>query len=350
MRVRVGTLFIILGLVLFTGCSEDPELLYTMAETEAELGSRQKALEHLVSIQRSHPDHTDSYLFAARLFHEDDNFPEAINQLKHGLDSGADSAKITRYIGELYHLRDNPEEAYHFYLQALRFNPDLEEVQISMGKILLERMLYDRALNHFNQALQINPDNYNAKVHKGLTLGETEQTGEAIELLEEAIDAEPMKGDAYGALAYVQQKTGAVREAIEDNYALALRLSPQDQLAWSHYLDFMSADSSYQNQAKAIQRYTKQFPEDPSGYHRLADLYIELARTESASWLDAARQACDRALLIDQDDHVSHANMARIYLLQEKPRLAILQAQLAFEIMPNGAYRELIDQAKFMLD
>ncbi len=350
MRVRIFPLQIIMGLLLIFGCTEDPDLLYSRAETEAELGSRQRALDHLIQIQRSTPTYTDAYLFAARLFFEDDNFIEAINQLKRGLDAGADSALITRYIGEIHHLKGSDEEAYRYYLQALRYNPDYEEVQISMGIILREKELRDRALNHFEQAMQINPVSYLAMVNRGITLGEMERTGEAIEILEQAIEDFPMDGPAYGALAYVQQKTGTVREAILDNYALAIRLSSKDRMLWDHYLDFMAADSNYQTVIKAYQRYTKEFPNDLVGQHRLQDIYLELATMESISWLDAARQACDRALLLDKDDHVSHANMARIYLLQEKPRLAILEAQLAFEIQPTSEYRELIDQARFLID
>ena len=232
----------------------------------------------------------------------------------------------------------------------MRYNPDNEEIQISMGKILHEKMLYERALNHFEQALQISPDNYEAIICKGLTLGELERTGEAIEIMEKAIEDYPMEGQAYGALAYVQQKTGTVRDAILDNYALAIRLAPKDLKIWEHYLDFMEEDSNYQEIIRAFQRYTKEFPNDLRGYHRLADIYLDLATQESVSWLEAARQACDKALLLDRDDHYSHANMARIYLLQNKPRLAILEAQLAFEILPTTEYRELIDQARFLIE
>jgi Tfp pilus assembly protein PilF len=93
------------------------------------------------------------------------------------------------------------------------------------------------------------------------------------------------------------------------------------------------------------QEYLKQFPSSLVGHHNLAEMYLELAQTESLSWLDAARQQCDQALIINKDDHYSHALLAKIYLLQKKPRLAVLEAQLAFEIQPNTQYRELIDQA-----
>jgi Tfp pilus assembly protein PilF len=111
----------------------------------------------------------------------------------------------------------------------------------------------------------------------------------------------------------------------------------------------MSADTNRQNVIKVHQRYNTSFPNDLGGYHRLTKIYIDLALEEGLSWLDAAKNQCDNALLIDGDDHVSHANLARIYLLQEKPRLAVLEAQLAFEIQPSSDYRELVDRAKYML-
>ncbi|NQV16695.1 tetratricopeptide repeat protein, partial [bacterium] len=109
----------------------------------------------------------------------------------------------------------------------------------------------------------------------------------------------------------------------------------------------MMKDQDSKQAVKVLQNYLYHFPAEVEGRHRLAELYLDLARIESLSWLDAARQQCEQALITDGDDHYSHALLAQIYLLQEKPRLAILEAQLAFEINPNTEYRELVDQAKF---
>ena len=159
-----------------------------------------------------------------------------------------------------------------------------------------------------------------------------------------------MKGPAYGVLAYTQEKLELDPDGVADNYALAVRLAPGDRQTWLHYLDFLASDPDRRTVIKIHQRFNKLFPEDLEGYHRLTDLYLELATSESLSWLDAARQQCERALLLDKNDHKSHASLARIYLYQEKPRLAILQAQLAFEIQPSAEYRELIDQARGLME
>ncbi len=334
-------------LFIFTACSEDPDILFSKAETEAALGSRQKALNYLMEIQKSFPEYTEAYLFAAQLFYEDHNQTEAVAQCKRGLDAQADSAQILRYIGEIYHLSGSYENAYQYYRMAVNADKNNVDAQISLGYILNDKDLYEPALVHFDKALELDSANYKATVGKANTLRNSGNTAAAIEILEEAVTNEPMEGAAYGALAMAQELTAVEDKVILDNYALAVKLSSKDRVVWNAYVDFMMKDQDQLQAVKVLQNYLYHFPEAIEGRHRLAELYIDLARTESLSWLDAARQQCEQALITDNDDHYSHALLARIYLLQEKPRLAILEAQLAFEIHPNTEYRELVDQAKF---
>jgi len=347
MGLKRGLILTMFGLFILTACSEDPDILYSKAETEAALGSRQKALSLLMVIQQTHPEYTDAYLFAARLFFEDNNLTDAVNQCKRGLDAEADSAQILRYIGEIYHSSGSVENAYQYYRMAVQADAKNVEAQLSMGYILNEKDLYEQALAHYEKALELDSANYQATVGKAKTLKNSGKTAASIEILLEAVRSEPMEGAAYGALAMAQENTATKDKDILENYALAVKLSPRDKSIWDAYVDFMMEDQDQKQAVKVLQKYLYHFPQVIEGRHRLAELYIDLARAESLSWLDAARQQCDQALITDQNDHYSHALLAKIYLLQEKPRLAILEAQLAFEINPNTEYRELVDQAKY---
>ncbi len=340
-------LLTILGVISLIACSEDPDILYSKAKTEASLGSRQTALNYLIKIQKSSPEYTEAYLLAARLFYDDHNITAAVNQCKQGLNAKADSAMILRYIGEIYHNTGSVENAYQYYRMAVKANKKNVSAQISLGHILNDKDLYEQALMHFDKALELDSANYLATVGKALTLRNLGNTAGSIEILEEAIKAEPMEGAAYGALAMAQENTAVEDKTILENYALAVKLDSKDQTIWEAYTAFMLDGQDKKSAVKALQNYLYHFSEAIDGRHRLAELYIDLARTESLSWLDAARQQCEQALITEGDDHYSHALLARIYLLQEKPRLAILEAQLAFEINPNTEYRELVDQAKF---
>jgi len=336
-----------LGLLFITSCSEDPDVLFSKAETEAALGSRQKALNYLMDIQKSSPDYTEAYLFAAQLFFEDNNLTEAVNQCKQGLDADADSAMVLRYIGEIYHLSGSIENAYQYYRLAVTANADNVDAQISLGNILNDKDLYDQALTHYDHALELDSANYDATIGKAITLTNSGETAAAITLLEAAIEDQPMDGPAYGALAMAQENTSLEDQAILDNYALSVKLASKNQSVWEAYVAFMMDGQETKAAIKVLQNYLYHFPNAIDGRHHLAELYLDLAQIESLSWLDAARQQCEQALITDTNDHYSHGLLARIYLLQEKPRLAILEAQLAFEINPNTQYRELIDQAKF---
>ena len=347
MELNRWLIIIFVCLTALVACSEDPDILFSKAETEAALGSRQKALNYLLEIQKSSPKYTEAYLFAAQLFFEDNNLSDAVAQCKRGLDAQADSAQILRYIGEIYHQSGSMDNAYQYYRMAVKADEKNVEAQISLGYILNEKDLYEPALVHFDRALELDSANYQATVGKAYTMGNSGKTAASIELLQEAVKNEPMEGAAYGALAMAQESTAVEDKVILDNYALAVKLSSKDKKIWDAYVAFMMKDQDTKQAVKVLQNYLYHFPEATPGRHRLAELYIDLARVESLSWLDAARQQCEQALITENDDHYSHALLAQIYLLQEKPRLAILEAQLAFEINPNTQYRELVDQAKF---
>jgi len=347
MGLQRRLIFITIAVSLLVSCSEDPDTLYSKAETEASLGSKQKALNYLMEIQRSSPEYTEAYLFAAELFLEDQNLTEAVNMCRRGLDANADSAKILRYIGEIYHLNGSQENAYRYYLMAVEANADYPEARISLGLILKDKDLYEQAQAHFDKALELDPGNYDATVGKALTHIKSQENAKAIDLLQTLVENEPMQGKAHGVLAMAQEQTAVEDQQILDSYALSVKLEPKDQLIWDAYVNFMIRERDKKEAIDVLKIYLNHFPEATRARHDLAELYIDLAQEESLSWLDAARQQCEQALLSNSDDHYGHALLARIYLLQEKPRLAVLEAQLAFEINPITEYRELVDQARF---
>ena len=347
MGLQRWIILIFMASIFLFSCSEDPDTLFSKAETEAALGSKQKALGYLLEIQKSSPEYTEAYLFAAKLFLEDHNLTEAVNMCRRGLDARADSAKILRYIGEIYHVNGSQENAYRYYLMAVEANGDDVEARISLGLILNDKDLYEQAQSHFDKALELEPGNYDAIVGKALTYNRSKENAKAIDLLQNLVKEEPLKGKAHGVLAMAQEQTAVEDQVIMENYALSVKLDPRDQKVWEAYVSFMVRERDKKEAIEVLKTYLNQFPDAVTARHDLAELYIDLAQEESLSWLDAAKQQCEQALLTNGDDDYSHALLARIYLLQEKPRLAVLEAQLAFEINPITAYRELVDQAKF---
>ena len=351
MGYKLWHVLVLASSILLFSCSEDPDILFSKAKTEADLGSRQKALNYLFEIQNSHPDFTEAYLFAAQLFFENNNLSEAVNQCKLGLDAEADSSEIFRYLGKMYYNSGDTEIGYQYIQMALDVNPANVEVQISIGTILISKNLYDQALPHFNLALELDSANYIATVRKARIFVNLKRTAEAIVLLEAAIKDEPTRGLAYAILAYAQESTSAEEKTILENYALAVKHDPKNKTAWYYYGKFIGRFKTrdvqtYMEFVTAIKNYRSHFPEDIWGRGSLAWAYLELAELDSPTWLEVAKQQCEQVLAIDGDDHWSHYLLGRLYLLQKKPRLALLEAQLAFEIEPLSRYLELIDRAK----
>ena len=344
-------LLVLVCSVLLLTCSEDPDISFSRAETEAALGSKQVALDYLFKIQKSSPRYTKAYTFASQLFFEDNNLSEAINQCKRGLDAKADSAKIFVYLGKIYDLSDNAEKAYEYYRLAVESDPKSLDAQISLGKALSEKNIYKQALIHFDQALKLDSANYMATVWKARIFTINKRTADAIVLLEEAIKDEPMRGSAYAMLAFAQENTSLAEEVILENYAIAVKLNPRDRESWDAYLKYVGRFKNrdvqdYMDEIPVLQSFLSQYPKAIYAQHWLTNIYSQLAELDGLYWLEAAKQQCEKTLALDGDDHYSHYALGMIHLLQKKPRLALLEARLAFEMNPNPTYLELIDRAK----
>jgi tetratricopeptide (TPR) repeat protein len=341
--------------ILILACSEDPDILFSKAETEAALGSRQKALNYLFEIQNSHPDYTEAYIFAAQLFFENNNFSEAVNQCKHGLNAEADSAEVYRYLGLLYSFNDNKENAYEYFRMAVESDPNNVEAHISLGKVLGEMNIYKQAIIHFNQALELDSANYMATVGKAQIYANLKRTADAIILLEAAIKDEPNRGPAYAMLAYTLENTATEEEAIIENYVHAVKLDPENRVIWDAYINYVGRwknrePQDYMELIPAIKNFHSHYPDVIDAQHWLANVYFQLAELDGLYWLEAAKKQCKKVLAVDSNDHYSHYVLGRVYLLEEKPRLALLEAQLAFEMKPSSEYSELIDRAKLSVD
>lgn len=341
--------------ILLFSCSEDPDILFSKAKTEADLGSRQKALNYLFEIQNSHPEYTEAYIFAAQLFFENNNLSEAVNQCKRGLDAEADPAEIYRYLGNLYSLSDNNESAYQYFRMAVESDPNNVEAHISLGKVLGEKNIYKQAIIHFNQALELDSANYMATVGKAQIFANLKRTADAIVLLEAAIKDEPTRGPAYAMLAYALENTATEEKTILANYALSVKLDPENRVCWDAYLRFLGRlkdrdVQSYMEDVPIIKNFVSHFPKEIYARRWLVNIYFDLAELDGIYWLEAAKQQCEKILAMDENNHYSHYALGRIYFEQKKPRLALIEAQIAFEMNPKSTYLELIDEAKFSID
>jgi len=341
--------------ILFLSCSEDPDILLSKAETEADLGSKRVALDYLFKIQKSSPKYTKAYTFASQLFFENNNFSEAVNQCKRGLNAEADSAEIYRHLGMIYSLSDNAEKAYEYYRLAVESDPKNVEAQISLGKALSEKNIYKQALIQFDQALKLDSANYMATVWKARIFVNLKRTADAIILLEGAIKDEPEIGLAYGMMAYALENTAAEEKTIIENYEHAVNLDSGNRVIWYAYLNYIGRwknrePQDYMDEIPILKSFLSQFPEVIYARHWLTNIYSQLAELDGLYWLEAAKQQCEKTLALDGDDHYSHYALGMIHLLQKKPRLALLEARLAFEMNPDPTYLELIDRAKLSIN
>ena len=346
--IRIKRVFTFGFLALFFGCSNNSDEMFRQAQAEAELGSPVRAIELLTRIQNLDPTFTPAYLLAGKMFLDSGNPAAAIDQYKRGLIAGADSTEITRQIGQVYLKQNNLVDAYKYFGQTLNLDPQNIEALIGMAAVLYQQKLYAQAQKFYQQALAEEPNNYTAMNGVAYAYMAQKNIGGALEMFQKAIESNPVSGDAYVGKALALAKTSDVPlEQVQTAFEQARERDPKNQEAAKTFIKFID-NSAFEldYQIDKTKAYLADFGGDTEALKFLGSLFIKKSKSDGPIWLDAAEQTYKRILSANPEDHEAHARLATIYILTDRPQLAVLRAKMAFEIEPTGTYAALVRQAE----
>jgi tetratricopeptide (TPR) repeat protein len=140
-----------------------------MANTLADQGTLDRALEHYAEAVRIQPDYPVAHY----------NMATVLTQ------------------------RDQPDAAIEHYLQAVRFKPDFPEAQHNVAMLLVQQGKHAPAIEHFTAAVRVAPDF--ATAHYGLAQAfeVQDQFADAIRHYGEAIRVRPQEPAFANALAWL---------------------------------------------------------------------------------------------------------------------------------------------------
>ena len=94
------------------------------------------------------------------------------------------------------------------------------------GNDLYEQGKQEEAIAAYRQCLELEPDYPNARYNLGVALGDAERYGEASACMEEVLQAEPERAEAYNSLGYPREPPATAAQSDLLSWEQAIALQP----------------------------------------------------------------------------------------------------------------------------
>ena len=173
------------------------------------------------------------------------------------------------------------QEAVPQLEEVLKDDPNLELANLQLGVAFNRLEKYVEAVPWLRKAIELNAKSGKSQFELGVALGETGDWAGAATHLEAAVSFIPDSDDLRYYLAMAYDKIGKQAEA-EKNFREALRLNPEHYQA-NLYLGRLLGMQNRAAEALAfVQKAVSLQPQSPDAHKFLANVYVELGRTEDA--------------------------------------------------------------------
>ena len=187
------------------------------------LGNPRDALTDLTRATELAPNDPDAFYYLGRLHFSMDNATAALAAFRRAIALDPASVRDYNRLGQTYEALGQWADAEQAYRKAI----DLDKVQskksewpyYNLGLLYLNNGRPEDAISNFRQALARNPAFPEAKVKLAVALSGPDPSNEALNLLEEAIQADPSNAEAHYRLAVLLTKLGKT-QAAQEHFAL----------------------------------------------------------------------------------------------------------------------------------
>jgi tetratricopeptide (TPR) repeat protein len=338
-----------------------PALLNNLGNHYLLCGDAEKARAYFERLVKINPRHANANLQLARLAADRHDGARALEYLAQVTDSqpatrmlraealhwaGKPAAALAMLDGVRREAAADPRLEYLYGITCARigaydravtaFNavlvqhPDDFDVLFNLGRAAARAKLYDRALHALDVAAKLQPANVDVLMELAGVSATTGDYARAIYLLAQAKKLAPGRPEIPLAMAHVAQAGEYYGDAAlaYDEY---LRLKPGDDAARrDRALVCGFTDARQAEGLKELTQYVRKHPDDPLGYHDLAQL----------TWRDHPRQALDAlTTAVRLDPGLAPAQIDLGWLLNRMGRTAeaIPHFQKAIEINPRDS-------------
>lgn len=262
-------------------------------------------------------------------FTKDDILANALKALDHAAFFGPSSvvcfdAVSLNISGDQYYQKDDMEGAVEEFLKALSMDPNNVNVRNSLGVCYAVLGEMDKAIDEFEAARRIDPSEVMAVYNRGLIcLLDDEDDEKALEYFLEAdgLDENVFEVSLQIGRLYLQREN---TEEAMNHLQKAVDVNPESGVSWRYLADCWFAMGKKENAKDAYQKAVKLNPNDAEALSALGFLLLSMGENEEISMT-----FCEHSVEISPDNGLFRYRLANIYLKQERLKVALEEFQRA---------------------
>ena len=192
-----------------------------------------EAIAEFEAALRANPGFVDALVNLGGILAETGRPDEAVSRWRSVLEQRPDRVDVRFRLGSLLFDQKRTEEAARELREAVRQNPRFGEAWFALGRALIDLRDYDASREAFAKSRELMPEEPAAFVNQAIAHLQGGKAGEAVPLLQRAIQLKPDYADAY---IWLGQAYASLREADPARAAFqeAVRLQPTDPVPLIH--------------------------------------------------------------------------------------------------------------------
>ncbi len=290
-------------------------------------GQNRAALEQFGLALRGKPDLASANLFAGLAELDLGETKAAVPYLKRAqqLDPGRPMPLLG--LAKLYVAQHEYSLANQFYGKAAALDASLSEAWYGLG--VTDRSLAEELLNRAAKTGKPN-DEVKVKVQKLLD--------NALYSLTRAVELDPNSARVHLIMAESLSDAGKLVDAVSE-YQLAIKLDPQLDAAYLGLATSYWKQRQFDEALPYLQHVLVKSPKDAEANGIMADILQRQGDNGRARVYALTALAGNPALI------ETHVVLARIYLAEQQPRLAIAELHEVIAADPDGSYHFLLYRA-----
>ena len=209
------------------------------------------------------------------------------------------------------------------------------------GMVFEENGEMDKALEAYRKVLNVDPGQSELASRVAALLIQQEDFPQAIDVLKDAIKANPNDAEPYHRLAYIYAKYLKKTDQAVDYANRAIALNPRDIEAYQRLCEIELAAGQEQKALEALERATKVRSDDASFWTRLGKLYAAvLFKPDSQPKPDELKRVNEifkKAVENAKDDPAILKDVADYYASSQQLKEAIPLYLRVIELQPDDA-------------
>ncbi|MFQ6039553.1 MAG: tetratricopeptide repeat protein, partial [Candidatus Poribacteria bacterium] len=188
---------------------DDRQIREVLATIYFEIGRYEEAILMSRQLLQNDPNNTQAREVLARVYIQQEKYDEATAQCQEILRAHPDDIEILAMLGSLYLAMENADESIRLLKKVLDQEPDNEDANYWIAMAYEIKGDVDNAVKYMRETIRINPKRHEAYNALGYFFADRGiNLPEAVQLIQQALDAEPENGAYIDSLGWAYFKLG----------------------------------------------------------------------------------------------------------------------------------------------